>query len=71
MYERKKPRTYRDQRYEDGEETRNMKDKDEGFELWQYLASVRVEEDGNSHDTPVHHCSLPKCWTIAGVIELG
>ena len=71
MYEKEKPRTYRDQRYEDGKETRNMEDENEGFELWQYLASVRVEEDSNSHDTPIHHCPLPKCWTITGMVELG
>ena len=48
-----------------------MEDEDEGFELWQYLASVRVEEDSNSHDTPIHHCPLPKCGTVAGMVELG
>lgn len=48
-----------------------MEDEDEGFELWQYLAGVRVDNNGDGHYTPVHQCTLPQCWTVARVIQLG
>lgn len=53
------PYTYNDECYQDREEARDMENKDERFELWQYLAGVYVKKNGHSHDAPEYQCSLP------------